>query len=171
MTSTTLPYQVSRGWRPAKAGEFPIPLVSELTELLIQNLLGGPDLAYLRSKDPILHNDTSYYIRRQLPDDPVYMVMMKRGLIAFGHCAEAFLARQKGDFLRGIQTIANDVDGFVPYFENIPTTNDYYTKELETLRKIQSYTDRLKRGEFTDEELLLVWGIDGFEWSPSTRAR
>lgn len=136
-----------------------IKLSSNAQEGLIEKLEGGLDLGYLRYIEKPLGVETNvtYYAKGtpQSKDGKFdTAIRMINGGIALDTIPQVhFLALKfsKDEVLKVLDEVAGNIKDILPYFKDVPTSWEFYQKEIKTLTKIHEAAEKIKKREFKEE--------------------
>ena len=155
-------YKIVEPWRPLRKEDG--RSLDGVAEAFIEKLGEGRTLLYERAskRKGMMGLPLSYYAQTTDGlEEPNLIAKLAEGKIAMHSAMDAQGALLATTDLPGyLLVIAENLDGLLPHFENIPATNQFYQQEIETLRKLQAATERLRTGELTDEDKALFWLAD-----------
>ena len=157
-------YAVAEQWRPLnptygmRPEEFP-----GFEEGLVKILADGPKLAYVRNTEELMDRDQTLIMRTVENHRWIWFARMIEGGIAVYTAPELqglIRSQVACDLPKYMQVVAETLDGLFQHYQDIPTENPLYSREVETLNKIHDSGDRFRRGEpIRDEDMALFWGI------------
>ena len=157
-------YTVAEQWRPLnptdgmKPEDFP-----GFKEGLVKILADGPKLAYVRNSEGLMDRDQTLIMRTGEDNKWTWFARMIEGGIAVYTSPETqYMIRSSVacDLEGYMKIVAEMLDGLFPHYQDIPTENPLYAKEVETLKKIHDAGDRFRRGgPINDEDMAIFWAI------------
>ncbi len=162
-------YQIAEKWRPLNPADGMKPEdFLGFKEGLVEILVGGPRLAYVRNIDGVMGRDQTLFMRTQTHEDNnwTWFARMIQGGIAVYAVPEGqmFIEHPVACDLRGyMQVVARELEGLVQYYQDIPTKNPTYEREREILRKIHKEGEKFLRGREPICGMDIFWGF-GTPW-------
>ena len=155
-----MPYEIKEPWRQLQIEDEED--LSGIKEGFIEKLVDGRSLLYLRegSRPKFSGDLCSYYLCKfsgKVESDLIAQLV--EGKVAMHPSSDIQFAHLRtANTTRYLSIIADGLDGLVSHFEKVPAQNEFYHREIETIKKINDVSEGLKRGELSNkDEAFIFW--------------
>ncbi|MAG02626.1 hypothetical protein CMI42_04780 [Candidatus Pacearchaeota archaeon] len=146
-------HDIKEPWRPLREGDR--QELKGLHEGYIEKLANGKSLLYMREgeMEEFTGCPLSYFAYQGDGNDKLNLVaQMVKGRVAMHNSGDVQCAHLYTVDLPGyLSVVSTSLEGLLPHFNKTPAKNEYFQRELKTLKRIDSISKKLREGRLDDE--------------------